>query len=264
MADTDMEHGREHTEGAAFTAPGAQQAGAEALTLGLAAGQQAQGLPQPGLYGVYPGRVVAVDDPQGLGRVRVQLLWARDPGGAVYEAWARLATLMAGDQRGTWFIPEVDDEVLLAFEAGDPRRPYVVGALWNGQDAPPESMDGGGDNNLRVIQSRSGLRLTFDDTDGAERLVCETPHGQRLTLDDAVQAVVVEDGLGNSIRLDATGVTVVSAVRVKVEASTVDVTAAAVQVDAGVAKFSGVVQCSTLIANAVVSSSYTPGAGNIW
>ena len=75
--------------------------------------------------------------------------------GAAYEAWARLATLMAGAGRGTWFVPEVDDEVLAVFEGGDPHRPYVIGALWNGQDAPPETM--GSNNDIRAIHSRNGV-----------------------------------------------------------------------------------------------------------
>ena len=93
-------------------------------------------------YGVYTALVTDIVDPDGQGRVRVKLPWSPDSEGSAYEAWARLATMMAGNDRGSWFIPDVEDEVLVAFEAGDPRRPYVVGALWNGQDAPPESMDG--------------------------------------------------------------------------------------------------------------------------
>ena len=88
------------------------------------------------LYGVYTAIVTDVDDPEGMGRVRIRLPWTTDQDGDAYELWARVATLMAGNDRGTWFIPEPDDEVLIAFAAGDPRRPYVVGALWNGQDTP--------------------------------------------------------------------------------------------------------------------------------
>ena len=99
-------------------------------------------------YGVYPALVTDIKDPEGQGRVKVKLPWSPDTGGAAYEAWARLATLMGGKGRGSWFIPDPDDEVLIVFEAGDPRRPYVVGGLWNGSDAPPESMDGAGNNDI--------------------------------------------------------------------------------------------------------------------
>ena len=95
-------------------------------------------------YGVYPALVTDIKDPDGQGRVKVTLPWSPDTGGARYEAWARLATLMGGNNRGSWFVPDVNDEVLVAFEGGDTRRPYVVGALWNGSDTPPDSMDGGG------------------------------------------------------------------------------------------------------------------------
>ena len=74
--------------------------------------------------------------------------------------------------------------MLVAFEGGDPRRPYVVGGLWNGTDAPPESMDGAGKNDAKVIRSRNGVKVTLDDTDGQEKLDLETPGGQKLTLKD--------------------------------------------------------------------------------
>src|SRR5689334_20529628 len=95
------------------------------------------------LYGVFPAKVTDIKDPDSQGRVKIALPWSPDDGSG-YQVWARLAVLMAGNNRGTWFVPDTDDEVLVAFEGGDPRRPYVVGALWNGSDAPPETMDGGG------------------------------------------------------------------------------------------------------------------------
>src|SRR5512147_2546974 len=101
-------------------------------------------------YGVYPALVTDIKDPDGQGRVKVTLPWAVDTGGARFEAWARVATLMAGNNRGTWFVPDVNDEVLVAFEGGNSRKPCVVGALWNGTDSPPESMDGSGNNYKKV------------------------------------------------------------------------------------------------------------------
>jgi uncharacterized protein involved in type VI secretion and phage assembly len=213
-------------------------------------------------YGVYPALVTDVEDPEGQGRVRIRLPWAPDSDGDAYEAWARLATLMAGADRGTWFVPEVDDEVLAVFEGGDPRRPYVIGSLWNGQDAPPESMSAG--NDIRAIHSRNGIVVTFDDTDGQERLQLETPGGQAVTLTDGPGVVTVEDANGNSITLDSSGITIQSGSKVTVSASTVEVNAGSVTVNAGLSKFSGVVQADTVITNTVISSSYTPGAGNIW
>jgi uncharacterized protein involved in type VI secretion and phage assembly len=215
-------------------------------------------------YGVYPARVTDVVDPDQQGRVKVRLPWSPDAGGNNYEAWARLATMMGGNNRGTFFIPDVDDEVLVAFEGGNPRRPYVVGALWNGQDAPPEQMDGAGKNDLKTILSRQGVRITLDDTDGAVKLRLETPGGQSIVLSDADNSIEADDSNGNSIRMDAGGITIIASVEVKVQASTVEIDASMVTVNSGFSQFSGVVQCSTLITDSVVSASYTPGAGNIW
>ena len=215
------------------------------------------------LYGVYPALVADINDPDGQGRVKVRLPWLPDDGGG-FSVWARLATLMAGANRGTWFIPDVDDEVLVAFEGGDPRRPYVVGALWNGQDTPPETMDGAGNNFIKSITSRNGVKITLDDNDGQEKMILETPGGQKLTLQDGPGKVEIVDSNGNSVTLDSGGISVVASVKASVRASTVEVNASMVTVNAAMSKFSGVVQCDTLISNSVISATYSPGAGNIW
>ncbi|HSE16498.1 MAG TPA: phage baseplate assembly protein V [Pyrinomonadaceae bacterium] len=215
-------------------------------------------------YGAFPALVTDIVDPEGLGRVKIALPWSPDTAGARYETWARLATFMAGNNRGSWFIPDVDDEVLIVFEGGDPRRPYVIGSLWNGKDSPPESMDGAGKNFKKVLRSRNGVKLTMDDTDGREQFILETPGGQKLTLKDGPGAVEVVDSNGNSIKMETSGITITAAAKVTVNASQVAVSAGMVTVDAAMSKFSGVVQCDTMISNSVISASYTPGAGNIW
>jgi uncharacterized protein involved in type VI secretion and phage assembly len=159
----------------------------------------------------------------------------------------------------------VNDEVLVVFAGGDPRHPFVVGALWNGQDSPPESMDGGGNNYVKKLRSRNGVQITLDDHDGQEKMVLETPGGQKVTLQDGPGVVEVVDSNGNSVKLEASGITVTASAKVTVNAgATVEVSASMVKVSAGISQFSGVVQCDTLITNSVVSASYTPGAGNIW
>ncbi len=140
----------------------------------------------------------------------------------------------------------------------------MIGALWNGADAPPESMDGSGQNNIKSIHSRSGVVVTFDDTGGQERLHLKTPGGQEIELLDAGPSVEVRDASGNRVVLESAGITVSSSGTVTVQASSIDVTAGSVSVNAGISKFSGVIQADTVITNSVVSSSYTPGAGNIW
>jgi uncharacterized protein involved in type VI secretion and phage assembly len=215
-------------------------------------------------YGVYPCLVSDIKDPDGQGRVKVTLPWSPDPLGGQYETWARLATLMGGNNRGTWLIPDVNDEVLVAFEGGDVRRPYVVGALWNGSDSPPESMDGAGNNNRKVVRSRNGVKVTLDDQSGQEQLILETPGGQKVTLKDGPGSVEIVDSNGNSIKLEAAGITITASAKVNLKASQVSVSAGMVSVDSAMSRFSGVVQADTVICNSIVSASYTPGAGNIW
>ena len=194
----------------------------------------------------------------------MRLPWALGAEGDAYEAWARMATMMAGDHRGSWFIPDVDDEVLLAFEGGDPDQPYILGMLWNGRDIPPVEMDADGKNELKVLRSRNGLQITLRDENGRERLELETPGGQQVTLKDGPGEIEIHDSNGNRILLSPAGIEVDASASVKVNATYVQISAAIVRVDAGLSRFSGVVQCDTLITNSVISSSYTPGAGNIW
>lgn len=215
-------------------------------------------------YGVYPAQVTDIADPDSQGRVRVRLPWSPDGRDGTWEAWARLATLFAGNDRGSWFIPDVDDEVLVAFAGGDPRHPFVLGGLWNGSDAPPEEMDSGGENNLKTLRSRSGVVVRMDDSHGQEQLHMETPGGQSVTLKDGASAIEIVDSNGNSVKLESSGITVEASAKVTINASTVEVSASMVTVNAGMSRFSGVVQADTVISNSVISSSYTPGAGNIW
>lgn len=215
-------------------------------------------------FGVYPALVTDIVDSDGQGRVQVSLPWCPDLDGGSYKVWARVATLMAGPNKGSWFVPDVHDEVLVAFEAGDPRRPYVVGCLWNGSDSPPASMDGAGNNYVKVLRSRNGVKITLDDTDGREQLVLETPGGQTVTLADGPGEITVQDSGGNTVQLDATGITVTSSGQVNISAANAEISAATLTVNAGMSTFSGVVQADTVITQSVVSASYTPGAGNIW
>jgi len=194
-------------------------------------------------FGVYPAIVIDTNDPEGQGRVRVTI-----PGEPETQAWARVATLMAGNNRGTWFIPDLGTEVLVAFEGGNVERPYVIGSLWNGRDQPPASMDG--ENNLKLLRSRNGVRISLDDTNGSESLKLETPGGQRITLEDGAGSVAINDSNGNSIRLGPGGIEVMCTGILTINAASAD--------------FHGVVKADVVVAGSVVSGSYSPGAGNIW
>ncbi|GGJ33407.1 phage baseplate assembly protein V [Deinococcus roseus] len=211
------------------------------------------------LYGVYPALVTSHQDPDNQGRVRVKYPWSSSDS---QEAWARLATLMGGAGKGSFFIPEIDDEVLVTFEAGDPSKPYVMGCLWNGSDRPPERV--GSQNETKVLKTRSGMQLRFTERSGQEEILIQTPAGQTVKLKDGPGSIELQDANGNSVKLDPSGITVNAAGKVTVGAATVEISAGMVTVNAGMSKFSGVVQADTVITNSVVSAAYTPGAGNIW
>ncbi|WP_372365481.1 phage baseplate assembly protein V [Candidatus Uabimicrobium sp. HlEnr_7] len=122
------------------------------------------------IYGVVTAIVTNNQDPDKLGRVKVKFPWlsAKDE-----SNWARVASWMAGPAKGAFILPEVEDEVLVAFEHGDIARPYIMGSLWNGKDLPPED-NSNGENNIKRIQSRSGLTIDMDDKQGEEKiLICD-------------------------------------------------------------------------------------------
>jgi phage protein D/phage baseplate assembly protein gpV len=145
--------------------------------------------------GVVVGVVTNVSDPDGRGRVKLRLPWLSDE----YESdWARVVQLGAGDKRGLLLLPEVNDEVLVAFEQGDTRRPYVVGGLYNGVDAPPfdKAVDtAAGKVQERGIRTRKGHELRFVDTDGAERIELKTKDNTvTVILDAATKELRIEAG----------------------------------------------------------------------
>lgn len=176
------------------------------------------------IWGVVIGLVTNNQDPEGMGRVRVTFPW-RGEGDESY--WARIATLMAGNDRGTFFLPEVDDEVLVAFDHGDINNPYVLGALWNGEDAPPET-NSDGQNNIRQIKSRSGHEIIFDDTQAQEKVEINTKAGHRITLDDSSgqeKIEIVDKAGSNSIKIDsvANSINIESAMQLKIKAQMIEI-----------------------------------------
>lgn len=212
--------------------------------------------PTSELFGVYPAIVTDIVDPDRLGRVQVAFPWLGDPGGEV-RAWATLLTPYADDDQGFLALPEVDTQVVVAFEAGDMRRPYIVGACWNGKEMPPVTATR--PNNKRVIKSRAKSLLEFDDTDGATKVTLSTDGGHKVVLDEGTSQIEVTHKDGSKIVLSASG-------QIQITANaTVEVTASAVNVHASAAVFDGTISCTQLTASTgIVSPSYTPGAGNVW
>ena len=115
----------------------------------------------------------------------------------------------------------------------------------------------------KALRFRGDLKITLDDEAGHESFTVETPAGQKFVLRDGPNEIEISDTSGNTVTLDAGGITVKSAVKVTITASVVEVNASAVNVNASHTKFAGTIQCDTIISNSVVSASYTPGAGNV-
>lgn len=178
------------------------------------------------IYGVAIGIVTSNNDPDGRGRVKVNLPW-RGENDESY--WARIASPMAGNERGLVFYPEVGDEVLVAFERGDINYPYVIGALWNGQDKPPET-NADGKNNIRKIRSRSGHELIFNDDDKAkqEKIEIHTKGGHRIILDDSggkEKIEIVDKSGNNKITIDSVqnSIAMESAMKLTIKANMVEI-----------------------------------------
>jgi phage protein D/phage baseplate assembly protein gpV len=148
------------------------------------------------------GVVEDLDDPEKWGRVKVATPWRTDAPEAV---WARVATLDAGPGQGTWFVPDVGQEVVVGTLGRDDRYPVVLGALWNGTQTPPEQMDPD-KNDIRAIVTRAGHKIRVDDGDAAS-IEVTTAGGRKLTLADGDEAVELTDPGGPcTIKLDADGI----------------------------------------------------------
>jgi uncharacterized protein involved in type VI secretion and phage assembly len=137
------------------------------------------------MKGIVTGQVVSVDDPDKQGRVQVSFPYL---GGQNESYWAPVATLMSGSKRGTWFMPEKGDEVVVAFNQDNNAHPFILGFLWNGAEAPPET-----DAKNRVIVTPGGHSLRFEDGN-SKRIILKSSSGQKITLDDSEGSITLEGG----------------------------------------------------------------------
>ena len=166
-------------------------------------------------------------DPDGLGRIKVQYPWSSDTNESY---WARVVTFMSGSDFGAFFMPEVEDEVLVAFLNGDVENPVVIGSLWNQNELPPES-NSNGDNNIRMIRSRSGHEIKFDDNDEASssKLEIKSSGGHSVVFDDSSgsEKVTLKDSAGGSVELDAASkkITIKSSSEIAMEAPMITIKA---------------------------------------
>jgi uncharacterized protein involved in type VI secretion and phage assembly len=191
------------------------------------------------ITGVVVGLVTNNQDPEGLGRVKVRFPWLSSTD---ESNWARIAVPMAGNGSGVYFLPEVNDEVLVTFEHGDARFPYVIGALWNGKDAPPAG-NADGKNNLRLIKSRSGHVIKLNDEDGKETIeIIDKTKKNSIVIDTSKNTIMISkntimitsdkditlSATRGTIKLNAKKIEMKSSTDLKLEAgSTMDVKARA-------------------------------------
>lgn len=164
------------------------------------------------MQGVVVGLVTNNEDKDGLDRVKVKYPWLGDD---IESDWIRVAAPGGGKERGFHYLPEINDEVLLAFEHGDPHRPYILGGLWNTKDKPPPASGGklvsSGKVNQRIIQSRTGHILILDDTQGKGKIYTKTTAGHQVVLDDksGSENILIQDKSNNNkITIDTTKNTV--------------------------------------------------------
>lgn len=176
------------------------------------------------IFGVVVGIVTNNKDPDNLGRVKLKFPWLSDKD-EDESNWARIAAPMAGKERGIYFLPEVDDEVLVGFEQGNPRFPYVLGVLWNGKDAPPAN-NSDGKNNLRLIKSRSGHAIRLNDEDGKETIeIIDKSGNNSLIFDTSNNTITITadkditlSATKGTIKLDAQKIEIKSSTDSKIEA----------------------------------------------
>jgi uncharacterized protein involved in type VI secretion and phage assembly len=172
---------------------------------------------------VVVGIVTNNQDPENMHRVKVRFPWLSND---VESNWARVAAPMSGKDRGAYFLPEVDDEVLVAFEHGLVDHPFVVGSLWNGKDGAPES-NADGENNHRTIKSRSGHILRLNDKSGNETIEIIDKSGKnKIIIDTAKNSITIEAQSDITIKsttgkltMQANGIEMKSQMGVSVEAA---------------------------------------------
>ncbi|MDJ0621407.1 MAG: phage baseplate assembly protein V [Desulfocapsaceae bacterium] len=204
------------------------------------------------LHSMQLASVVDNNDPESRGRIKVQLQ------SVPMEIWASVIAPSAGSGYGASFIPKIDEIVVVAFIDQD--SPLILGSIWAGSDSRPEDADPQEEH--YVIRSPEETVLDFDDSEPKVEL--RTRSGYRITITETGGGEVKVERGSQSVTMTSSEITIDSAGPVNINATTVNVSASMVQVDAAMSKFSGVIQCDTIIATSVVGTSYTPGAGNIW
>jgi uncharacterized protein involved in type VI secretion and phage assembly len=179
------------------------------------------------MHGVVPGIVSNLKDPEQLGRIKVTFPWLAQES---ETDWLRVMSLYATGGKGIYFPPEVGDEVLVIFQKGNVNAPYVIGSLWSSKAKPPEK-NADGKNNVKIIKTRAGHTITFNDDTRAKKAKIEikSSAGNTITLDDAAgkEKVEIKDKGGGKITMDATkkAITIESAMKLDIKAKMIKIEA---------------------------------------
>ena len=151
-------------------------------------------------YEIHPGvsiaTVTSLNDPDNLGRIKCKLVNMPDEA-AGDLGWAFTASPLAGEQRGVFFLPNVGDMVLVAFEDGDVSRPFVIGSIWGGSQTPPVKISDG-KNESYIIKTPRKNTITLSDTENKESITVETPKGQSIAFNDEKSTITLNDKDGNN------------------------------------------------------------------
>ncbi|WP_428268709.1 phage baseplate assembly protein V [Haliangium sp.] len=151
-------------------------------------------------YGVAEGIVHDVNDPEKEGRIKVSFPWFD---GETISEWCRVMQFYAGNGYGSFFVPEVGDEVLVGFVHGDMRLPIIMGGLYNGSDKP--STHRADDKDQKLIRTKAGHQILLDDSKDAEKIELTTQGGHVLDLDDAAGKVALTTSGGHEVTVDDDG-----------------------------------------------------------
>lgn len=209
------------------------------------------------------GEVVDVADPEGLNRVLVRFLARGPASGESATAWAIVAVPFAGDAMGAFMIPDVGARVVLGCLNGDPRYPVVIGSLWDGTTASPETLGGSGASVDRwSMTGKAGTRIAIVEEGGSSRIEIETAGGRRAVLDDGAGTIRLTCGSSTMTLSDSE--IALNATTVKIDATSFALSAPQASFDCIISDFAGFVFSDLNQTNTTVSSTYTPGAGNIW
>ncbi len=208
------------------------------------------------------GEVVSVADEEGLNRVQVRFL-SRGPQSedSAQDSlpWALVATGFAGTKNGAFLIPDVGTRVVLSCVNGDPRYPVVLGAVWDGSTESPETLPGD-EVDRWTFTGKAGTRIAMIEENGS-KILLESAAGNKVEIDDRIGHIKMTQG-GNSIKMDSGGISI-SAPTVSVDCSSFTLSGITATFDAPIADFSGFIFCELVQTNSTISTSYTPGAGNI-